>query len=128
MGLLNKSLIYIAFGILLQFFFEVKSQTAIPKASLRMGHTSTLINDKLYILGGGVPPANKISPKETFLYLDLSIPFNNNGLKWYDLSNNIMVPPHTYAAANRGGANNNTLFLYGGDNFGGQTLDLVYAF
>jgi hypothetical protein len=129
MILLNNSLIYIAFGILLQFFVEVKSQTAILKPGLRMAHTATLIDNKLYILGGGIPPANEAPPKETFLYLDLSVPFNNNnGLRWYDLSINNIVPPHTYANAVKGGANNNTLLLRGGNDFSGQTSNLVYTF
>src|SRR3954468_21439726 len=82
MILLNNLLIYITFGILLQFFAEVKSQATF-KPDLRMAHSAVLINDKLYILGGGLPPANDIPPKETFLYLDLSNSFNINELKWY---------------------------------------------
>src|SRR5215211_2581424 len=116
MILLNNALIYITFSILLQLFVRVKSQTTL-QPDLRYAHTATVINDKLYILGGAIPlnmTAN-VPPKEIFLYLNVSDLFNTNGLKWNDLSattNNIMIPPHRFAAAIKGGANNNTLFLY----------------
>jgi len=66
--MLDNPLIYIAFKILLQFLVEVKSQTTTFKPGLRKAHTAALINDKLYILGGSIPPADEISPKEMFLY------------------------------------------------------------
>src|SRR3954470_20553617 len=115
MILSSNSIIYIIFGILLQFLVEVKSQTTF-KPDLRLAHTATFINDKLYILGGAIPANTPKSPKETFLYLDVSVPFNANELKWNDLSTmtNNILPTHLYAAAIKGGANNNTLFLYGG--------------
>src|SRR4051812_46656360 len=116
MILLNNPLIYITFGILLQSLVEVKSQ--IDKPDLRHDHTATLINDKLYIIGGAPPASDsKPPPKETFLYLDVTVPFNTNELKWNDLSamTNNIFPPHRYAAAIKGGANNNILFLYGGE-------------
>ena len=118
---------FVMFGILLQFFVEVKSQAATFK---RMAHSNTLINNKLYILGGGIPPANKAPPKDTFLYLDVSVPFDTNGLNWNDLSatTNNIVPPHAYASAIKGGANNNTLFLFGGESLDGNMMALVYTF
>ena len=128
MILINIPLIYITFYILLQFFVEVKSQKTILNPDLRFEHTAIFINDKLYILGGTIPPADVISPSETFLYLDFSIPFNTNKLKWIDLSSNNIVPPNHSAASIKGGANNNTLFLYGGEGLDGYTMALVYAF
>src|SRR5438045_3134787 len=107
MILSNNSINYIIFGILLQLLIEVKSQI-IFKPDLRYGHTSTFINDKLYILGGSIPPITDKSPKETFLYLDVSVPFNTNELKWHDLSSNNIVPPHLYATAIKGGENSAT--------------------
>src|ERR1700722_10541232 len=108
MTLLNY-IIYITFCILLQLLVEVKSQTTIFKPDLREDHTATFINDKLYILGGAIPPfANKASPQQTFLYLDCSTSFITNELEWVDLSNNNVVQPHYFAAAVKGGANNNT--------------------
>src|ERR1051325_372343 len=124
-------IIYIALCILLQFLVEVKSQKTILNPDLRRSHTATFVNDKIYILGGEIPPSNsKKSPKESCMYLDVSAPFNTNELKWIDLSNNNNnVPPHYFAAAVKGGANNNsTLILYGGQSLSGKTMELVYTF
>jgi hypothetical protein len=66
---------------------------------LRYFHTATFIDDKLYILGGAIPGFG-VSQKESFLYIDFSVPFNTNELRWNDLSattNNIV--PHQSAAA-----------------------------
>jgi N-acetylneuraminic acid mutarotase len=131
MILLTSPLIYITFCILLQFFVEVKSQKTIFSPDSRDAHTATFINDKLYILGGEFfpSPAGKAkSPKETFLYLDVSVPFNTNELKWVDLTSKNIVPPHRYAASIKGGENNNTLFLYGGESLNSQPMALVYTF
>src|SRR5437763_10232325 len=102
MILSSNSIIYIIFGIFLQFLVEVRSQTDIREA-----HTATFINNKLYILGGAIAPADNLPPRETFTYLDFSIPVNTNELKWNDLSatTNNIFPPHRYAAAIKGGAN-----------------------
>jgi len=129
MILLNY-IIYITFCILLQLLVEVKTQTTTFKPDLREGHTATFINNKLYILGGGIPPfRNKISPKQTFLYLDCSTSFNTNELEWIDLSNtNNIVPPHYFAAAVKGGSSNDTLFIYGGESLGGEPMSLVNTF
>src|SRR5581483_8218124 len=119
-----------ALCILLQLLVEIKSQTTIFKPDLREAHTATFINNKLYILGGVIPPfRNKVSPKQTFLYLDCSTSFNTNELEWVDLSNtNNVVPPHDFAAAVKGGANNNTLILYGGESLDAEHMSLVYTF
>src|SRR3954453_3651261 len=103
MILLNISIIYITLGIFLQLLVDVKSQTTILKPDLRGNHTATFINGKLYILGGVIPADNSV-PKETFLSLDVTVPFNTNGLEWNDLSatTNNIVPPHQYAAATKG--------------------------
>src|SRR5437016_5795629 len=129
MTLLNY-IIYITFCILLQLLVEVKSQTTIFKPDLREAHTATLINNKLYILGGAIPPfENKAPPKQTFLYLDCSTSFITNELEWIDLSNtNNVVPPHYFAEADKGGSSNDTLFLYGGESLGGEPMSLVNTF
>src|SRR5688572_10887905 len=98
----NNSLIYITLCILLQFFVEVKSQTTAFNPDSRRRHTATFIDDKLYILGGALSSDITKSPKETFLYLDVSVPFNVSESKWLDLSNNNIVPPHRSAAAVKG--------------------------
>src|SRR5947209_5667624 len=117
---------YFVLYILLQFLVEVNPQQTVSKPDLRDAHTATVIDDKLYILGGAIPPyINKAPPKETFLYIDCSAPFNTDKLKWIDLSNNSVIPPHYFAAAVKGGASNDTLFLYGGESLSGQQMSLV---
>ncbi|GBB99972.1 hypothetical protein RclHR1_00370013 [Rhizophagus clarus] len=126
---LNNLLIYIiTFSALFQLLVEVKPQIVTDKPDLRYAHTATLIDDKIYMLGGGIPPrTNSIPPKETFLCLDVSTPFNTSEVNYIDILNNI-VPPHRYAIAIKGGANNSTLFLYGGEVIGNQTMALVYTY
>jgi hypothetical protein len=122
MNLLNN---YITLCILLQLLVEVNSQ--ITSLDLRYAHTATLIDDKLYILGGGIPPRtnNLLPPKESFLYLNISAPFDTSEVKYIDISNNNIVPSHRHSIAVKGGANNRTLFLYGGE---GKAMELVYTF
>ena len=58
-----------------------------------------------------------------------SVSFNTNGLTWINLSDNNIVPPHQDAAVIRGGANNRTLFLYGGKSLlSAKVMALVYTF
>ncbi|CAG8755263.1 uncharacterized protein OCT59_020288 [Rhizophagus irregularis] len=96
------------------------------KPDLRYDYTATLIKDGLYIIGGATPDGK--TPNYPFLFLDISIPFDTKQLKWHDLSNlskNDIVPSHKSAAAIKGGADNNTLFLYGGMNLENNTMSLV---
>ncbi|PKY44642.1 hypothetical protein RhiirA4_400152, partial [Rhizophagus irregularis] len=77
----------------------------------------------------GATPDGK-TPNYPFLFLDVSIPFDTKQLKWHDLSNlsnNDIVPSHQFAAAIKGGADNNTLFLYGGMNLDNNPMSLVYT-
>ena len=118
--------IFFIFWILFQSFAEIYCQM-VPIA--RYHHTATLINNKLYILGGlsngkSALALDEIVGKE-FFYLDVSVPFNTQSLSWQDLSSVNNVPSHYGAASVNGGANNNTLFLYGGTN---DTAALVYTF
>ncbi|GBC15616.1 hypothetical protein GLOIN_2v1834755 [Rhizophagus irregularis DAOM 181602=DAOM 197198] len=94
------------------------------KPSVYNRHTATLIDNKLYILGGYDLNIKRINE---FFYLDVSVPFNTQELSWQDLSNINMVPPHSSAASVKGGPNNDTLFLYGGASTD-QTMALVYTF
>ncbi|RIA83036.1 hypothetical protein C1645_880736 [Glomus cerebriforme] len=81
------------------------------KPNQRTLHTVTLINDKLYIIGGN----SSTGMLNDFFYLDVSASFNTQNLSWVDLSStNAIVPQHYGAASVKGGANNDTLFLYGG--------------
>src|SRR6266540_3145735 len=88
--------------------------------------TATLIDDKLYILGG--ESEGELVGKQ-FFYLNVSVSFNTQELSWNDLTSTNIVPSHWGAASVNGGANNNTLFLYGGNPINGtEKMDLVYTF
>jgi N-acetylneuraminic acid mutarotase len=127
MILLHNFLIYIIFIILFQLLTEVKPQDSNVKSDLRNAHTATLIDNKLYILGGN--GVGKAPPYPTFLYLDVSDSIDTNRLQWHDLTNINSIPPHKYAAAIKGGANNTILFLYGGISLNNEGLNnLVYTF
>uniref|UniRef100_U9U583 Galactose oxidase n=1 Tax=Rhizophagus irregularis (strain DAOM 181602 / DAOM 197198 / MUCL 43194) TaxID=747089 RepID=U9U583_RHIID len=94
-SLVNFTLLW----ILLQVLVEVNCQMTPFKPSVVWCHTATLIDNKLYILGG----------------LDLN------------LTNINLVPAHFDATSVKGGTNNDTLFLYGGATLV-QTMALVYTF
>ncbi|GBB96545.1 hypothetical protein RclHR1_02780008 [Rhizophagus clarus] len=115
---------FIILWILFQVLDDVNCQLTPFKPSVTHRHTATLIDNKLYILGG--MDLNYI-PVKDFFYLDVSVPFNTQELSWQDLTNVNMVPPHYSATSVKGGANNNTLFLFGG-NTTDQTMALVYTF
>ncbi|RIA79619.1 hypothetical protein C1645_840277 [Glomus cerebriforme] len=94
------------------------------KPNLLYKHTATLIDNKLYILGGS---DGKYIIEKNFFYLDVSVPFSTQNLLWKDLSIIDILPPHEYATSIIGGTNNDTLFLYGGITYD-QTMALVYTF
>ncbi|PKK74255.1 galactose oxidase [Rhizophagus irregularis] len=119
----RNSSVYFILWILLQVV-KVNCQMTPFKPFVHHRHTATLIDDKLYILGGS--DLNGKLLKE-FFYLDVSVPFNTQELSWQDLSNINMVPPHDSATTTKGGANNNTLFLYGGFS-NDPKMPLVYTF
>ncbi|RIA89129.1 hypothetical protein C1645_825254 [Glomus cerebriforme] len=99
------------------------------KPGSRYGHTATLIDDKLYILGGGQASSGatvEIFGTE-FFYLDVSGSFNTQKLLWQNLSNINIVPSHSLAASVKGGANNDTLFLYTSENINPE-LKFIYTF
>ena len=77
----------------------------------------------MYILGGN----GDFSDLKDFFYLDVSAPFNTQNLLWQDLSSINNVPPHMSATSVKGGADNSTLFLYGGISTD-TTAALVYTF
>src|ERR1043165_7544517 len=105
--MLRKSLAYIILWLSFQLLADGQM---IPKQ--RQWHTATHIDNKLFILGGS-PVSNTSIDLNEFLYLDASGPFNTKALSWQDLSSN-SIPAHSNAATAKGGANNNTLFLFGG--------------
>jgi N-acetylneuraminic acid mutarotase len=97
------------------------------KPSTDSFHSATLIDNKLYILGGLDLNSKMLNE---FFYLDVSVPFNTQELSWQDLSNINMVPIHHSAASVKGGPNNDTLFLCGGGTTAQtrQTMASVYTF
>lgn len=126
-AMLKNILAHFILWILFQPLAEIDCQVVTFKLRDRYSHTATLINNKLYILGGDailLVDVNKNVGKE-FFYLDVSVPFNAQNLLWQDLSSVNIVPSHLGATSVNGGANNNTLFLYGGNI---TTAELVYTF
>src|ERR1051325_9176577 len=120
--MLKDILAYTILWFLFRSVAEINCQTVPFKPMGRSWHTATLINGKLYILDG----ISGYSVGKDFFYLDVSVPFDTQDLLWQNLSSvNSIVPPHFGAASVNGGANNNTLFLYGGDNY--TAMELVYT-
>jgi hypothetical protein len=123
----NYIILWLSFQLLVGINCQmIPKQRAVP--------TATLIDSKLYILGGqefniinGKISAEEPNGKE-FFYLDVSVPFNTQRLLWKDLSVFNTIPPHACAASVKGGANNNTLFLYGGNSTDDTIAKLVYTF
>src|ERR1051325_795587 len=118
--MLKDILTYTILWLLFRSVAEINCQAVPFKPGRRYWHTATLINGKLYILGGSGESVGK-----DFFYLDVSVPFNTQNLLWQDLSSVNTVPSHYGAASVNGGVNNNTLFLYGGTNI---AMELVYTF
>jgi N-acetylneuraminic acid mutarotase len=125
-----KNLVNLAIlWILLQVLVKVNCQMNPFKPTVYSKHTATLIDNKLYILGGVylVGLKEKSIGKE-FFCLDVSVPFNTQELLWQDLTSVNMLPPHNYATSAIGGANNDTLFLYGGYRDSQIIMESVYTF
>jgi hypothetical protein len=120
----NSSVYFILWVLVQVLLVKVNCQMTPFKPSVYSGHTATFIDNKLYILGGMDLNGKRV---KEFFYLDVSVPFNTQELSWQDLSNVNMVPTHSGAASVKGGANNDTLFLYGGFT-ADQTMALVYTF
>src|ERR1044071_4681251 len=93
---------------LFQLIIEIKSQEDFFKPQKRGAHTATLIEGKLYILGGyslTEDTTNDVIGSQ-FFYLDVSVSFTTKGLIWKNLSNvNSVPPPRSRAASVRGGEN-----------------------
>ncbi|PKC11510.1 hypothetical protein RhiirA5_397441 [Rhizophagus irregularis] len=114
-------LVYISLWILFQLLIEINCQISPDK---RRRHTATLVDNKLYILGGS--EINKVG--KDFFYIDFSVPFNTRNLLLTDLSKVNIVPPHFGAGSAKGGANNDTLFICGGVDDVNLKMEDVYTF
>jgi N-acetylneuraminic acid mutarotase len=90
-------------------------------------NTATLVDNKLYILGGY--NSNEKPVGKEFFYLDVSVPFNTQNLLWHDLTSINNITSIVAATSVKGGINNKTLILYGGRNLTYiENFSLVYIF
>ncbi|RIA84167.1 hypothetical protein C1645_832675 [Glomus cerebriforme] len=117
---------YMILWIFFQLLVEINCQMTPFKPMPRDLHTATVIDNKLYILGGNSDVKGSTVGKD-FFYLDVSVTFNTQNLLWKDLSTINSVPSHYGATSVGGGKNNNTLFLYGGATTD-PTAALVYTY
>src|ERR1051325_8190678 len=126
--MLRKSIAHTILWFLFQLLVEINCQKTSSRPSRRVLHTATLVDNKLYILGGGSLPTFDLdlAVEKEFLYLDVSVAFNTQELVWNNLTYINTVPPHYGAASVKGGEKDNTLFLYGG--LSNDILNLVYTF
>ncbi|CAG8746290.1 4916_t:CDS:2, partial [Funneliformis caledonium] len=122
-------LIYIVLWFLIRLLIEVNCQSTPFKPLKRYSHTATLIDNKLYILGGRLDSTkNNENIGGQFFYLDVSEQFNIKNIVWHDLTDINTIPAHRSAASARGGAYNDTLFLFGAKTDRPIVLELVYTF
>ncbi|CAG8612698.1 10722_t:CDS:2, partial [Acaulospora colombiana] len=77
----------------------------------RYAHTSVLISDRLYFLGGTVDS----KPSNEFFYLDLSSSFNTQSLPWVDLTGTRSIPVWSSWAAATIGNDRVSIYLIGGE-------------
>ncbi|GES72756.1 hypothetical protein GLOIN_2v1834755 [Rhizophagus clarus] len=123
----NSLVNFFILWILLHALVEVNCQVVPFEPDVVYRHTATYIDNKLYILGGIIPSSG--TRVNEFFSLDFSVPFDTTQkLPWQDLSSIInMIPPHDSATSAKGGANNDTLILYGGKSTD-PTMASVYIF
>ncbi|CAG8602854.1 4146_t:CDS:2 [Funneliformis caledonium] len=121
--------IYIVLWFLIRLVIEVNCQNTPFKPLKRYAHTATLIDNKLYILGGRLDStSNNENIGGQFFYLDVSEPFNIKNIVWHDLTEINVIPAHRAATSARGGAYNDTLFLYGAKTDRPIVMELFYTF
>ncbi|CAG8739954.1 2562_t:CDS:1, partial [Rhizophagus irregularis] len=113
---------YFILLFIFQFLIEINCQTFPSIDKERSEHTATLIDKKLYILGG--LSTNNVG--KDFFYFDFSVPFNTQNLLIKDLSSINTIPSHFGAGSARGGAINDTLFII--ENAGAIKLSSVHTF
>ncbi|PKK68092.1 galactose oxidase [Rhizophagus irregularis] len=96
--------------LLIQLFLWVTFVNGQFIPGPRVGHTATLIGDKIYFIGG----YNFTTPKESDI-------FYYNGIAWVELNNQVSgqgadMPPKLGHTANVGGRNQDLIFIIGGDD------------
>lgn len=114
----------ILFISLFQFLIKLNAQTFRTfTPSPRDLHTTTLIEEKLYISGGtlygnnshrddGIINSKDYIPGDVFFYLDVSVRFNTQNLTWRPLLKDIEnSPSHNGASAAVGGNKKDTIFI-----------------
>ncbi|RIB03666.1 hypothetical protein C2G38_2224381 [Gigaspora rosea] len=117
MGSLPKYPFLLIIAIFINLFI-VKTTSFVPIS--RYFHTSVLIENKLYLLGG-------INSNEIF-YLNVSLPLDTEKLLWTNLTNNAPIPINNSFATTScvGGQNNQTIFLFDNDN--NLNCIIIYTF
>ena len=96
----------------------------------RASHTATIIDEQLYVLGGGYSISeaqDKIIGKQ-FYRLSFSEPFflNTQSIPWEDLTDKNIVPSNKRSAAV---ANGTTIILFGGQPIDpGDSMAIIYTF
>ena len=111
---MSKIFIILAYltSFLLQLVLIRSQNTFVPKK--RGTHTATLIDKKLYILGGySLSGTEDETVGQQFFYVDFSESFVTTQVKWVDLTSINLAPPHRRGAAARGGENDDKLILFG---------------
>src|SRR4051794_17699496 len=76
------------FSIIILIILVVSVEAYTPEA--RFGHCSSLVDTKLYFIGGSGRGNNDGVSTQTF-YLDVSVPFNLNNIPWNSISSTVPV-------------------------------------
>jgi len=112
MKYLNLFTLILLVLVINEIIIDVK---AFTNPEIREKHTLTLIDKKLYILGGKFIDA--VGGKKEFFYFDVSSPFDITGtLEWQEptIGNGKLPPSHYAATTIAGGINHDEIILFGG--------------
>src|SRR5436305_12857782 len=107
MSYYNDVLLYLF--IFIYFFLEIESFTPVG----RFGHTSALVENKLYFFGGSKDLDTGCS--NDVIYLDISQPFNTQTPQWNDLTLSARIPFELcFGTTSSSNINNErTIYLFG---------------
>jgi N-acetylneuraminic acid mutarotase len=103
---------YVSFYLFFIIYLFVEIESFTPAG--RHAHSSVLVGNKLYFLGGLSDAVNDYT-NEVF-YLDVSKPFNTQAPPWNDLTQSARIPfKSSWATASLSNVNNEqTIYLFGG--------------